>query len=141
MNQRFRHGELTQSIIGAYYDVYNGLGYGFLEKVYENALAIELRRLGHDVRQQGQIEVYYAGQVVGAYYADLLVNDLVIVELKAANALGKEVEAQLMDYLKATRFEVGLLFNFGPEPKFVRKILDNARKGPMTWLKEGPDNK
>ena len=141
MDQRFRHGEITQSIIGAYYDVYNTLGYGFLEKVYENALCVELRRQGNDVRQQEPIEVYYAGQVVGSYYADLLVNDLVIVELKATKALGKEHEAQLMNYLKATRFEVGLLFNFGPEPKFVRKILDNARKGTMAWINEDLDNR
>lgn len=136
MNQQFRHGELTQAIIGAYYDVYNALGYGFLEKVYENSLALKLRQLGHDVQQQEPIHVYFAGQVVGAYYADLIVDKLVIVELKAVKTLGNEHEAQLMNYLKSTRFEVGLLFNFGPEPRFVRKILDNKRKGSLTWTEE-----
>jgi GxxExxY protein len=135
MKQRFRHGELTQAIIGAYYDVYNALGYGFLEKVYENALAIEIRQLGFEVRQQAAINVYYAAQPIGQYYADLLVNDLVIVELKAVKSLAKEHEAQLLNYLKATSYEVGLLFNFGSEPKFKRKILDNSKKGSLDWTK------
>ena len=136
MNQRFRHSELTQAIIGAYYDVYNALGYGFLEKVYENALAIKLSQLEFDVQQQEPIHVHFAGHVVGAYYADLIVDNLVIVELKAVKTLGKEHEAQLMNYLKATKYEVGLLFNFGTEPRFVRKILDNNRKGSLTWTEE-----
>jgi GxxExxY protein len=136
MNQHFRHGELTQIIIGAYYDVYNALGHGFLEKVYENALAVKLRQLGHDVRQQEPIHVHFAGQVVGDYYADLVLDDLVIVELKAVKSLGKNHEAQLMNYLKATRYEVGLLFNFGTEPRFVRKILDNKLKGSLDWTED-----
>ena len=129
MNKRFRHGDLTQAIIGAYFDVYNALGYGFLEKVDENALAIELRQRGLEVKQQEPITVFYAAQPVGEYYADLVVNDLVIIELKAVKALGKEHEAQLMNYLKSTNYEVGLLFNFGSEPRFVRKVLDNSKKG------------
>jgi len=136
MNQQFRHGEITEAIIGAYYDVYNTLGYGFLERVYGNALAIELRQRGLEVRQQEPITVFYASRPVGEYYADLLVNNQVIVELKAARALGKEHEAQLMNYLKATKFEVGLLFNFGPSAEFVRKILDNAKKGSLAWTRK-----
>jgi len=123
-----KHVEITQGIIGAFYYVYNALGYGFLEKIYENALVIELRNRGFKVEQQKAISVYYRNQVVGNYFADLLVNDLVIVEIKAVKALVPEHEAQLLNYLKATRFEVGLLVNFGPKPQRKRKIFDNERK-------------
>ena len=131
-----KHKALTKQIIGAFYTVYNTLGYGFLEKVYENALAIELRALGFKVEQQARIAVYYAGQVVGEYYADLLINDIVILELKATRTIALEHEAQLLNYLKATPFEVGLLLNFGPEPEIKRKTYDNERKGKMEWIGE-----
>ena len=131
-----KHKALTEQIIGAFYTVYNTLGYGFLEKVYENALAIELRALGFKVEQQARIAVYYAGQVVGEYYADLLINDLVIIELKATRTIAPEHEAQLLNYLKATPYEVGLLLNFGPEPQIKRKTYDNERKGEMAWVNE-----
>ena len=131
-----KHKALTKQIIGAFYTVYNTLGYGFLEKVYENALAIELRALGFKVEQQARIAVYYAGEVVGEYYADLLINDLVIIELKATRTIALEHEAQLLNYLKATPFEVGLLLNFGPEPEIKRKTYDNERKGEMEWIGE-----
>jgi len=131
-----KHKALTQQIIGAFYTVYNTLGYGFLEKVYENALAIELRALGLKVEQQARIAVYYAGEVVGEYYADLLINDTVILELKATRTIAPEHEAQLLNYLKATPFEVGLLLNFGPEPQIKRKTYDNERKGEMAWVNE-----
>ena len=131
-----KHKALTKRIIGAFYTVYNTLGYGFLEKVYENALAIELRALGFKVEQQARIAVYYAGQVVGEYYADLLINDIVILELKATRTIALEHEAQLLNYLKATPFEVGLLLNFGPEPEIKRKTYDNERKGKMEWIGE-----
>ena len=124
-----KHGELTEQIIRAFYNVYNTLGYGFLEKVYENALAIELRKMGLAAVQQAPIMVYYAGAVVGEYYADLLVADAVIVEIKAARGLAAEHEAQLLNYLKATPYEVGLLLNFGPKPELMRKVYDNERKG------------
>lgn len=122
------HAELTAMVIQAFYTVYNALGYGFLEKVYENALAIELRRHGLRVQQQAPIKVFYAGQVVGEYFADLLVEDKVIVELKAAEALSPAHEAQLLNYLKATGISVGLLLNFGPKPTFRRKIFTRAPK-------------
>ena len=122
------HEELTSRIIGAFYTVYNTLGYGFLEKVYENALVIELRKLGMLAEQQRKIDVFYDGQRVGEYYADFLVDECVVLELKAADALAPEHEAQLINYLKATELEVGLLFNFGPKPKFARRILTNDRK-------------
>ena len=131
-----KHTALTQQIIGAFYTVYNFLGYGFLEKVYENALAIELRALGLKVEQQARIAVYYSGEIVGEYFADLLVNDFVIIELKATRAIATEHEAQLLNYLKATPFEVGLLLNFGPKPEIKRKTYDNERKGEMEWLSE-----
>ncbi len=120
--------DLTDKIIKAYYKVYNTLGYGFLEKVYENSLAIELRKAGLKVEQQKNIKIYYETEEVGDYYADLLVEGLVIIELKAAKVLAGEHEAQLVNYLKATTIEVGLLFNFGKKPEFKRKIFENRFK-------------
>jgi GxxExxY protein len=122
------HQELTNKIIGAYYKVYNSLGYGFLEKVYENALKIELRKLNLKVDQQENISVVYEGFEVGDYFADLIVEDLVIIELKAAEAICDQHEAQLLNYLKATDIEVGLLLNFGKEAKFIRKVFSNSNK-------------
>jgi len=122
------HEDVTRAIIQALYKVYNTLGYGFLEKVYENALAYELARQGLEVRQQWPIKVYYDGHLMGEYFADLLVGSRVIVELKAVENLCPEHEAQLLNYLKATEIEVGLLLNFGPKPDFRRKIFTNDRK-------------
>ena len=122
------HAELTEKIIGAYYDVYNALGYGFLEKVYENALAIELRKQGFHVQQQKEIRVYYDQQLIGQYCADIVVNDLILLELKAANKVIPVYQAQLLNYLKATAYEVGLLLNFGPLPKYIRKVFMNHNK-------------
>ena len=123
-----KHSELTRKIIGAFYDVYNELGYGFLEKVYENALAIELNQRGFNVIQQHPIEVSYKEIVVGSYFADLIVNDKILLELKATKELKEEHEAQILNYLKATKYEVGLLLNFGPKPSHSRKAFDNYRK-------------
>ena len=128
-----KHEQLTKQIIQAFYTVYNALGYGFLEKVYENALAVELREMGLTVVQQAEIKVYYAGVLVGKYYADLLVADAVIVEIKAVKEFLKAHEAQLLNYLKATPYEVGLLLNFGPKPGIKRKVYDNERKGLRSW--------
>jgi GxxExxY protein len=119
---------LTEEIISAFYAAYNKLGYGFLEKVYENAMIIELQNQGIAAVQQAPIKVLYDGKVIGEYYADLLVDGKVIVEIKAAKNLAFENEAQLLNYLKATDIEVGLLLNFGPEPKVKRKVFDNVRK-------------
>ena len=119
-----KHGDLTDKIIGAFYKVYNRLGHGFLEKVYENALVLELRKQGLSVRQQSPIHVYYENELIGEYFADLIVDDKVIVELKAAEAIDEAHLAQLTNYLKATRQEVGLLLNFGTEPVFMRRIFD-----------------
>ncbi len=122
------HENITKKIIEAYYKVYNTLGYGFLEKVYENALKIELRRLNLKVDQQKSIKVLYETFEVGDYFADLIIEDLVIVELKAAESLCEEHEMQLINYLKATNLEVGLLLNFGKKPEFRRKVFSNDRK-------------
>jgi GxxExxY protein len=127
-NELFKHGELTGQIREAYYAVYNRLGHGFLEKVYENALAVELKNRGPRVEQQVPIDVLYEEVVVGEYFADLLVEDCVIVEIKVVEKLCEQHSAQLINYLKATHIEVGLLINFGPTPETKRKIFDNSRK-------------
>jgi GxxExxY protein len=132
-----KHSDITDKILNAFFKtVYPQLGYGFLEKVYENALALSLRQNGLKVEQQARILVYFANEVVGEYYADLLVEDCVIVELKAASALTREHEAQLLNYLRATPYEVGLLLNFGPKPEFRRKAFNNERKPTHTWKTE-----
>ena len=128
-----KHSEMTEKVIGTFFKVYNTLGYGFAEKVYENSLAIELRKLGLHVEQQKCIAVYYEDQNVGEYFADILVNDAVILELKAVRQLLSEHEAQLLNYLKATTIEVGLLLNFGPKAEHRRKVYDNELKGSLTW--------
>lgn len=130
-----KHKHLTERIIKAFFSVYNNLGYGFLEKVYENALMIELERESLSALQQARIEVVYEGKIVGEYFADILVEENVIVEIKSTRKLGPEHEAQLLNYLKATNIEVGLLFNFGPEAEIKRKVLDNPRKHPSTSMK------
>jgi GxxExxY protein len=122
------HKETTDLIIAAYFKVYNKLGYGFLEKVYENALAHELRHQGIWCETQHPIKVFYEGEKVGEYYADILVDDLVILELKATESLLAEHEHQLLNYLKATTIEVGILLNFGKKPQFRRKLFENQFK-------------
>jgi len=119
------HEQITKKIINAFYKVNNTLGYGFLEKVYENAMVIELRKIGCKVLQQENIKVYYETEEVGDYFTDLLVEDLVIVDLKATESLCEEHEAQLINYLKATKIEIGLLMNFGKKAEFKRKIFSN----------------
>ena len=117
------HKDLTDLIIQAFYKVYNELGYGFLEKVYENALIIELKKIGLLIEQQVKIKVFYDENQVGFYLADLLVESSVIVEIKAAESLGYEHECQLINYLKASNVEVGSLLNFGKKPTFKRKVF------------------
>lgn len=122
------HKSITDAILKVYYDVYNELGYGFLEKVYQNAMYFELKSQGYKVEAQKQIKVYFKKQLVGEYYADLLVEDKVIIELKATELIMNVHVAQIMNYLKATPIEVGLLLNFGEEPEFKRLIYTNDRK-------------
>jgi GxxExxY protein len=126
--EEYLHKEITSKVINAFYNVYNTLGYGFLEKVYENAMRIELIKMGMFVEQQKNIKVYYESEMVGDYFADLIINNLVIVELKTAENICEEHEAQLLNYLKATDKEVGLLLNFGKIPEVKRKIFMNKNK-------------
>ena len=117
------HRELSERIIGAFYATYSELGYGFLESVYENAFAIQLEEAGLLVRRQHPIVVRFRDQVVGEFRADLLVEDLIIVEIKSASSLASIHEAQLINYLKATGIRIGLLVNFGPRPQFRRRVF------------------
>ena len=128
MEENFKHTELTDKIIRCFYNVYNRLGYGFLEKVYSNALVIELNKVGLDVKKQVPVKVYYDGKEVGNYFADLIVDDLVIIELKACSGFIEEHEAQLINYLRATKIEVGLLLNFGIKAQIKRKAFSNSYK-------------
>ena len=123
-----KHQEITDKVIKIFYKVYGQLGYGFLEKVYTNAIMIELKKEGIPAIAQSPIKVIYEKEVVGEYFADILVDIKVIVEIKAARGLASENEAQLLNYLKATDVEVGLLLNFGPKPEVKRKLFDNSRK-------------
>ncbi len=134
-----KHSDITDKIIKAFYSVYNQLGYGFAEKVYRNSMLIEGPSHGLIVESERSIQVRFNGVVVGEYFADLLVNNLVIVELKSISKLLPEHEAQLLNYLKATPIEVGLLLNFGPKAEFKRKTYDNFRKGTLSWT-DWPNN-
>ena len=126
--QDLKYKTLTQAIIAIFFKVYNKLGYGFLEKVYENALMYEFKKAEIPAVSQSPIKVIYEGEVIGEYFADLIIDDLVIVELKAAEFTSDSHENQLINYLKATEIEVGLLLNFGKKPEFRRKIYTNDRK-------------
>lgn len=122
------HEELTSGILKVFYEVYNELSYGFLERVYQNAMYYELKNQGYEVHAQKKINVYYKDIIVGDYFADLIVNETVILELKANEILTKEDNYQLINYLKSTSCEVGLLLNFGKKPEFIRRIFQNYRK-------------
>ncbi len=124
----FPHQELTKSLIGIYYDVYNELGYGFLEKVYQNAMLLELQSRGYEVETQKKVNVFYKKQIVGEYIPDIIVNQSVILELKCVEYMVESHESQLLNYLKATDCEIGLLLNFGKDPQFIRKIFTNDYK-------------
>lgn len=124
----FPHQELTKNIIGVYYDVYNELGYGFLEKVYHKAMLIELHKRGYDIESEKKLNVYYKNEIVGEYVPDIIINESVIVELKCVEYLIETHENQLLNYLKATNCEVGLILNFGKDPQFIRKIFTNDLK-------------
>ena len=126
--QDIKHKTYTENIIKIFYKVYNKLGYGFLEKVYENAMMIEFEKEGIPAASQFAIKVFYEDKIIGEYFADILVDNKVIIEIKAARNLASENEAQLLNYLKATDIEVGLLLNFGPKPEIKRKVFDNFRK-------------
>lgn len=130
-----KHSELTGKILGAFFQLHKELGYGFSEKVYQAALALLLEELGMRVAQQVSLRVFFHGKVVGEYVADMIVNDVVVLKLKAVEKLTSMHDAQLLNYLKATEVEVGLLLNLGPQAEFHRKIYDNSRKGSLSWTK------
>ncbi|HKJ69416.1 MAG TPA: GxxExxY protein [bacterium] len=125
MTTEYKHKDVTETIIKAFYKVYNTLGYGFLEKVYENALFHELKKIGFEITRQVPISVYCDGIIMGEYFADIMVNNLVIIEIKAVERLTKSNSLQLINYLKANKIEVGLLLNFGEKPQITRKVYTN----------------
>jgi GxxExxY protein len=125
---RLKHRDLTQKIIGVFYEVYNELGHGFLESVYETALEVALTSKGLIVHRQIEVPVWFRGKKIGDFTADMLVDKCVLLELKAGRALDSAHEAQLLNYLRATEIEVGMLFSFGLKPEFKRLAFDNARK-------------
>jgi GxxExxY protein len=127
MSGQLRHSTITEPIIGAFYEVYNELGPGFLESVYREAMVIALRGAGLVVEREKTVTVQFRGHDVGVFRTDLVVANAVIVELKCARVLDPTHEAQLLNYLRATQFEVGLLLNFGPRPQFRRMVLQEAR--------------
>lgn len=124
----YLHSEITGEILNAFYDVYNELGYGFLERVYKNALYKELGQRSFDCSTERSIPVYYKGELVGDYFADIIIENKIIIELKAVKQILPEHEAQLTNYLRATDAEVGLLLNFGPTPQKRRIVFTNDRK-------------
>jgi GxxExxY protein len=128
MCAELKHADITDSILSVFYSVYNELGYGFLESVYEESMVIALAQAGHHVGRQVPLHVWFRGHSVGDFRADLIVDRKVIIELKAARALEVAHEAQLLNYLRSTEIEVGLLLNFGLRPQFRRLIFENTRK-------------
>lgn len=124
----YLYSDITSEVLNAFYDVYNELGYGFLEKVYKNALFNELTQRGIKCQKEYPISVYYKGICVGDYYADIMIEDKIILELKAVKTILPEHIAQLNNYLRATNAEVGLLLNFGLEPQKKRIVFTNDRK-------------
>jgi GxxExxY protein len=123
-----KHGEITDKIIGVFYDVYNELGHGFLESTYAEAMCVALQQGGLTVHREVSVPVWFRRTKIGQYFADLIVNDTVLLELKASRNLEPAHEAQLLHYLRATDIEIGLLLNFGLRPQFRRLLFDNARK-------------
>jgi GxxExxY protein len=123
-----KYTHVTEKIIGIFYDVYNELGYGFLESVYEESLVIALRQAGLMVNRQVPVTVWFRNQKVGEFRADITVEECVLLELKCAKNLDPAHEAQILHYLKSTDIEIGLLLNFGLKPQFRRLLFDNERK-------------
>jgi GxxExxY protein len=127
-DSNYKHSELTDIIIGVFYDVYNELGYGFLESVYRRALKLSLEAKGLKVAAEVAVPVFFRGTNVGDFRADLVVNQLILLELKTAETIVLAHEAQLLNYLRATTLELGLILNFGPKAQIRRLLFDNVRK-------------
>lgn len=130
-----KHSDLTGKILGAFFQVHKDMGFGFSEKVYEATLEVALLEIGLIPERQKEIRVYYHSVVVGEYKADMIVNGVVLLELKSVEKLIDAHDAQMLNYLKSTEIEVGLLLNFGRQAEFHRKIYDNSRKGSLNWTK------
>ena len=127
-HEHLKHANITEAIIGAFYEVYNELGHGFLESVYREALACELASKGLHAEREKSVKVQFRNQLVGIFPTDLVVQDAVIVELKCARTIDRMHEAQVLNYLKATEYEVGLLLNFGYRPQFRRMFMSSLEK-------------
>ena len=128
MNTELKHGLVTDKILRVFYEVYNELGHGFLESVYHRSFMVALESVGLNARSRVDIPVWFRGRQVGQFEADIVVENCVLLELKAARVLDSSHQAQLLNYLRATEIEVGLLLNFGEKPEFKRLIFDNPRK-------------
>ncbi|HEY2393703.1 MAG TPA: GxxExxY protein [Candidatus Angelobacter sp.] len=128
INSNYKHSELTDSIIGVFYEVYNELGFGFLESVYRNSLRVALLEKGFTVEQEAPIAVFFRSKNVGDFRADLIVNGIVLLELKTADSIAAAHESQVLNYLRSTSIELGIILNFGPKPQVRRLLLDNSRK-------------
>lgn len=135
---RGKHDEVTERIIGVFYDVYNELGHGFLESVYREGMRVALVQAGLNVRTEMPIQVRFRGELIGVFRADIVVNEAVLVELKTCEALIAEHGSQTLNYLRATQLEVALLMNFGPQPRFKRFAMDNEKK---RWAHTGVDTR
>jgi len=129
-----KYADLSEKIIQVFYQVHKKLGFGFSEKVYQKALLFALCQAGLEVEEQVPIKVYFRGQLVGEFYADMLINNVILLELKSVSEIIADHEAQLLNYLKATDIEVGYILNFGKSATFKRKIFDNVRKGSLQWM-------
>jgi GxxExxY protein len=128
MNADLKHGSITDQILRVFFDVYNELGHGFLESVYHRSLALALESIGLNIASKVAIPVWFRGNKVGRFEADILVEGCVLLELKAVRALDSSHRAQLLNYLRATDIEVGLLLNFGERPEFKRLVFENLKK-------------
>ncbi|HZR64936.1 MAG TPA: GxxExxY protein [Terriglobales bacterium] len=127
-----KHRDLTEKLIGIFFGIYNELGYGFLESVYEQAFAVSLAEHGIFFQKQFALPVFFHGHQIGDFRADLFVDGKVIVELKAGRAMEPSWEKQLLNYLRATEIEVGMLFNFSSKPEFKRYVFENSKKNPRS---------
>ena len=132
IDSNYKHSELTEMIIGVFYYVYNELGFGFLESVYRNSLRLALLEKGLSVEQEVAVSVFFRGHNVGDFRADLVVNGTILLELKTAEQIVAAHESQVLNYLRSTALELGIILNFGPKPQVRRLLLDNSRKHTRT---------
>ncbi|HZE82439.1 MAG TPA: GxxExxY protein [Candidatus Polarisedimenticolia bacterium] len=128
IDSKYKHSELTDLIIAVFYEVYNELGFGFLESVYRKSLCLALLQKGVSVEQEVPVAVFFRGQNVGDFRADLVVNRTILLELKTAEQIIAAHASQVLNYLRSTALELGLILNFGPKPQVRRLLLDNSRK-------------